>query len=150
MSDSGTQFLAGDFEKFCKTFNIKQRQSTPYSHQANGKIERFIGFLKSALALLTPSENKQKWDEMIDHCLFVYRTSYNRMLRDTPFYLLHGRDALLPQDIAFGIEKDNLRKIDKEDQESYQKELVKNLKISYEKLIDHKAIEQDKYKRYYD
>ena len=150
MSDSGTQFLSGTFDKFCQAFNIRQRQSSPHSHQANGKVEKFIGFLKAALALITQADKKHKWDEMIDHRLFVYRTSFNRMLNDTPFFLIHGRDALLPQDLAFGIHSDNLRKIKQNEKAVYQKELVKTLKKAYADLIDHKAVEQDKYKRYYD
>ena len=35
MSDSGTQFLSGDFQKFCRNFKIKQRESAPYLHQTN-------------------------------------------------------------------------------------------------------------------
>jgi len=150
MSDSGTQFLSGAFNKMCRHFNIKQRQSSPYSHQANGKVEKFICFLKAALSLLTPLDKKHTWDEMIDHCLFVYRTSYNRMINDTPFFLLHGRDALLPQDVAFGVNIDNLRKISKTNKGEYQKELMTTLRKAYEDLIDHRALEQNKYKRYYD
>ena len=86
----------------------------------------------------------------MDHCLFVYRTSHNRMLNDTPFYMLHGRDALLPQDMAFGVNKDNLRKVEGENTAVYQKNLAVTLKKAYEELINHKAIEQAKYKRYYD
>jgi len=56
MSDSGTQFLSGDFKVFCDNYNIKQRQSSPNSHQANGKIEKFVRFLKQALALITPQD----------------------------------------------------------------------------------------------
>ena len=150
MSDSGTQFLAGGFSRFCELYNIKQRQSAPYLHQANGKVEKFIGFLKAALSLLTPMDLKHTWDDMIDHCLFVYRTSYNRMLGDTPFFLLHGRDALLPQDMAFGVNTENLRQVSRNKKGDYRKELVDVLTNAYQKLIDHKAVVQDKYKRCYD
>jgi hypothetical protein len=150
MSDSGTQFLGGSFQQFCKNFNIKQRESSPYLHQANGKVEKFIGFLKAALALLTPLDKKERWDEMIDHCLFAYRTSYNRMINDRPFYMLYGRDALLPQDAALPIHDDSLRKIKADAIEGYQKKLTDRLKDAYAKLINHKYGEQYKYKNYYD
>jgi len=150
MSDSGTQFMSGDFLKFSTNFNIKQRQSSPHSHQANGKIEKFIRFLKHALALLTNQKMKHKWDEVLDHCLFIYRTSHNRMLNDTPFYLINGRDAILPQDLAMNVTTTNLRKNKNNGNTTYQKQMAETLKEAYEKLIQHKAKEQSKYKRYYD
>ena len=150
MSDSGTQFLSGTFDQFCKDFNLKQRESAPYFHQPNGKVEKFIAFLKSSLALVTSLENKHRWDEMIDHCLLVYRTTVSRMLNDTPFYLIYGRDALLPQDLAFGNESINLRGVGVETNQTYQKELVKQMKLAYDNLIQQKQKEQMKYKLYYD
>ena len=87
---------------------------------------------------------------MIDHCLFVYRITISRMLQDNPFHLLYGRDAILPQDLAFNLINANLRNVDGEvkGKENYQYNLVK-LKEEHAKLIKHKRVKQDKYNVYF-
>jgi transposase InsO family protein len=78
MSDSGMQMVSSALKALCRSFNFTKRESSQYHVQANGKVEKFIGFLKKSLALITPERAPCTWDEMIDHCLFVYRISINR------------------------------------------------------------------------
>jgi transposase InsO family protein len=94
MSDSGSQLKSKICSQLCECFNIRKIERSPYHPQANGKVEKFIGFLKRALASITNQDALYKWDEMLDHCLFIYRVSINRTLADTPFYLMYGRDAI--------------------------------------------------------
>jgi transposase InsO family protein len=68
MSDSGSQLKSAAFSQLCQCFNIRKIESSPYHQQANGKVEKFIGFLKRALALITDPTRLYKWDEMLDHC----------------------------------------------------------------------------------
>ena len=44
-------------------------------------------------------KDQTNWPNMVDSCLFVYRTTYNRALNEIPFYVLYGRDPRLPQDL---------------------------------------------------
>jgi transposase InsO family protein len=151
MSDSGSQLKSTAFSQLCKCFNIQKIESSPYHQQANGKVEKFIGFLKRALALITDPDRLYKWDDMIDHCLFIYRISINRTLADTPFYLMYGRDAILPQDLKFHT-YDNRRTIEQieNDKQNYQYILTKQLQEEYTKLIKNREAEQNHYKDYYD
>jgi hypothetical protein len=150
LSDQGTQFMSSSFEALCTSFNMKHLKTTAYHHQCNGKVERFIRFLKNSLATITPSNNLNKWDQLIDHCLFIYRISINRTLNDTPFFLLYGRDAILPQVIALNLPASNKRTIQETEKTNYQWLLVRQLKVAYGKLIAQKEKEQAKYKCYYD
>ena len=152
ISDSGVQFTSVLMKQLCSCFNIAKIESSPYHQQANGKVEKFIGFLKKALALVTPQDKLEKWHEMIDHCLLVYRISVSRVLNDNPFYLLYGRDSLLPQDLAFGLNfKSISRSIDHNNTTgNYQFELVKQLTRSYRELLSKRHEEQESYKAYYD
>jgi transposase InsO family protein len=136
MSDSGSQLKSTAFSQLCHCFNIQKIESSPYHQQANGKVEKFIGFLKRALALITEPDRLYKWDDMIDHCLFIYRISIIRTLADTPFYLMNGRDAILPQDLKFHT-YDNRRTIEQieTDKQNYQYILTKQLQEEYSKLI---------------
>jgi transposase InsO family protein len=152
LSDSGTQFTSDLMKKLCECFNITKIESSPYHQQANGKVEKFIGFLKKALTLITPRDKLEKWNELIDHCLLVYRTSVSRVLNDNPFYLLYGRDALLPQDLAFGLNFHNINRSVRHNNEvgNPQYELLQQLTKSYAELMEKRKEEQTKYKDYYD
>jgi transposase InsO family protein len=142
MSDSGSQLKSKAFIELCKCFNISKIESSPYHQQANGKVEKFIGFLKRALAFVTDQDSLERWDEMVDDCLFIYRITINRTLADTPFYLMYGRDALLPQDLKFHVH-DNRRIIGQEDSniENYQYTLSKTLQRESLKLLENKDAE---------
>ena len=103
ISDSGSTFLSNAVKRLCECFHIKKTESSPYHPQCNGKVEKFIGFMKRTLALITPNDALYKWDELIDHCLYTYRTSVNRTIKTTPFMLLYGRESVMPQDLAFNL-----------------------------------------------
>ena len=121
ISDFRSQFKSKFFTQLCECYNIKKIETSPYHHQANGKVEKFIGYLKRTLALVTRQDALYKRNEILDNCLLIYRVSINRTLSDTPFYFMHGRDAQLPQDIKNHV-KNNPREIylhDKSDQ-NYQ------------------------------
>ena len=143
--DNGTHFR-GIFETLCKTFNIEITNTPPYHHQAAGKVERFIQFLKNSLGTVVNSSMKN-WDEMLDNVLFVYRVSFSRVLDDSPFFLLYGRDATLPQDLVMNL---NVKKSQFENIESYRIHLLKTLKNAYEKVRNVKELEQANYKEIYD
>ena len=40
---------------------------------------------------------------MLANVLFVYRVSFSRVLEDSPFFLLYGRDVVMPQDLALNL-----------------------------------------------
>lgn len=149
-SDSGTQLVSGMVKDMCTSFNITKTESAPYHQQANGKVEKFIMFLKQALQMVTPTEKRHKWDEMIDHCLFAYRATHSRVLEDTPFHMLYGRDATLPQDLAFSVSDRNLRAVAEDDPHNYQWQLQKKLRTMWNELREHREDYQSKYKEYYD
>ena len=98
------------------------------------------------MALVNDRDRLDRWDEMVDHCLFIYRITINRTLADTPFYLMYVRDALLPQDLKFHT-YDNRRVIEQTetDKKNYQYILTKKLIEEYTKLINNKETEQNRY-----
>jgi transposase InsO family protein len=144
LTDQGTQFTSKLFKDLCAKFNIKHHLTTAYHHQSAGKVERFVRFLtKSISTMLNAAQTN--WDEIIDDCLFVYRTSISRVLDDSPFYMLYGRDPILPQDLAIP-----LRLRQPETDADYKVEQVKRLKIAYENLNRRKEDYQFYYKNVYD
>ena len=144
ITDQGTNFKS-IFQALCFAFNITHKQSSAYHHQCNGKVEKFIQFLKNSLATVV-NGSMRNWDEMLDNVLFVYRISFNRVLSDSPFFLLYGRDAILPQDLMFETPK-NARAMDIEE---YKMNLLKTLRMAYDKVTNRRELEQARYKKSYD
>ena len=150
ISDSGSTFLSNAVKRLCECFHIKKTESSPYHPQCNGKVEKFIGFMKRTLALITPNDALYKWDELIDHCLYTYRTSVNRTIKTTPFMLLYGRESVMPQDLAFNLVDRKQPESSSEDPGNYQYNLTKKLRKMYDDIYKRRLNEQENYKSYYD
>jgi transposase InsO family protein len=131
ISDNGTQFLSSAFQAILKAYHIKRAEVSSYHHQTLGKVERFIRFFKQGLVVVTPENKRSTWDEYIDHILFVYRTSVFRVLSDSPFFMLYGRDPTLPRDLAFNINP-NRRAIEETNYETNYQFLSQRFKELYD------------------
>ena len=70
--------------------------STLYTPQSNGIVERFMGYLKTALITLI-SNRPKKWDLFLATILFAYRAIPHPETGETPFFLNKGYDPVLPQ-----------------------------------------------------
>ena len=96
LSDRGLHFDNKMVEGLCMKFKIKHHMSSPYHPQTNGLVERFNRTLCEALAKVSEEENR--WDEHIEPVLFAYRTNKHSTTKQTPFYMMYGREATLPTD----------------------------------------------------
>jgi len=149
LTDQGKQFVSEAFKDLCTQFGIRKEQTTAYHQQCNGKVEKFNKFLSYTIATqLKPDQSN--WDELIDPVLFTYRVTLNRMLEDSPFFLIYGRDAQLPQDNKLPVSNDDKR-LNKDDMiDGYKAKQLETLRAAYEKLNLHKEKEQRVYKAHYD
>jgi hypothetical protein len=148
ITDRGSQLIGTVMDYVCKLFNIEQNPTTAHHQQANGKVEKFNDFLNNTLKTVVV-QDQSNWDECIENCLLVYRASLNRTLKDSPFFLIYGRDPVLPQDLFLPVNS-NQRKVNKTDIDEYKIELVKTLKDAYALLNNTKENECRKYELYYD
>jgi hypothetical protein len=123
--------------------------SSAYHHQTIGKVERFHKFMENSLSTMIKTD-QTNWPDMIDACLFVYRTTFNRTLNEIPFFLVYGRDPRLPQDMIVHHDHRNARKISADDLDIYKSSLLNILRQTYENLQNHKQSVALKYKTYYD
>ena len=77
---------------------IEHRVSSAYHPQTNGLDERMNQKVTKAIVkYLNPEQDD--WDEHIDAILFSYRTSIHASTNFTPFYLMCGREAVLPVEL---------------------------------------------------
>ncbi|KAI9565040.1 hypothetical protein GHT06_008785 [Daphnia sinensis] len=97
ISDRGTNFISELFNELCKALRIKHCTTTAYHPQTNGLTERFN---KTVVEMLRKyiSEGYEDWEDMLGHVAFAYRHSINSSTHETPYFLNHGRDAVMPID----------------------------------------------------
>ena len=73
--------------------------STPYTPQSNGIVERFMGYLKTALITLI-DRAPTAWDLHLSAVLAAYRATPHPDSGESPFYLNKGYDPRLPEKVA--------------------------------------------------
>lgn len=99
LTDRGSNFISSLFKEICFLMNTEKVFSSGYRPQTYGKVERFNATLAQSLSMYVNSDQKN-WDEHLNSVLFAYRTSPSEVTGESPFYMLYGRELLLPMDTA--------------------------------------------------
>lgn len=99
LSDRGTPFRSELAQAVYELLAIEKRSTTAYRPQCNGKTERFNKTLATILRMYV-AEDQTDWDEWIPYALLAYRCAYHEILKETPFFILYGREPRLPIDLA--------------------------------------------------
>lgn len=94
-SDQGREFVNQLNSTLFDMVGIKHCVSAAYHPQSNGLDERTNRTVSRAL-LKFINLQQDDWDEQLDGVLFSYRTSVHASTKYTPFYLMYGRDPVLP------------------------------------------------------
>ena len=97
-SDQGLEYNNEVLSKIAQILKIKQTFSTPYHPQTIGALERNHRSLNEYLRAFT-NEHHGDWDDWIKFYEFVYNTTPHTETKYTPFELVFGRIASLPQEI---------------------------------------------------
>ena len=85
-------------DEVCERLGIEHVPVPTQVHSANGLAERFNRTLQLSLCKATGTVSTiLEWDSLIEAAVvFSYNTAYQEALQDSPFFILHGRDAVLP------------------------------------------------------
>ena len=95
LSDRGTNFLSDLVCDTCKLLGIKKINASGYHPQTDGLVEKFNSTLISLIAKCCVSKC-HNWDEHLPSLLFAYRSNVQDSTRESPFFLLYGRDPHIP------------------------------------------------------
>ncbi len=93
MSDSGGEYTSKAFENLLKDRGIIHLRSAPYTHQQNGRAERFIRTMRDKSESMRHDAclPDSYWEFAVEHAVHVYnRTPMRRQNWSTPFELLNG------------------------------------------------------------
>ena len=99
LSDRGANFLSGLLQEVCSLMGIHRLNTTAYHPQTDGLVERFNRTLTDMLAK-TVTRDGADWDDHLPYVLFAYRAAAQESTRESPFFLLYGRDPRLPTETA--------------------------------------------------
>jgi len=100
LSDQGQELISHAMRHLYQRWGIKPAQTGGYNPQANGACERFHRWLNVTMTQLYDRTNPD-WDDYIPALCFAYRVSINDATGHSPYYLLRGREAVLPSDSIF-------------------------------------------------
>ena len=90
---------------FCGRTGIRLDVASVAHPQSNGQVERANGLILTGIKprLLKPLERAAgAWEEELPSVLWSLRTTPNRSTGFTPFFLVHGAEAVMPTDIEHG------------------------------------------------
>ena len=104
-TDQGKCFIAELTQRVMAAFETNHKTTTAYHPQSNGQVERINHNLADMLSMFVSADHSD-WDELLPFITFAYNTSRQETTGRTPFYLLHGREAVLPIDASLGIRMD--------------------------------------------
>jgi transposase InsO family protein len=105
ITDNGSQFTGRKFLEFCDKFHIRVDWAAVAHPQTNGQVERANGMILQGLKTrIFDQLNKSgwKWLQELPVVVWSLRTTPSRATGFTPFFLVHGAEAVLPTDLEHG------------------------------------------------
>jgi hypothetical protein len=104
ITDNGTNFAKGVFAEYCGQKGIRLDLASVVHPQSNGQVEKANGLILAVIKprLVEPLKHSVGcWVEELPSVLWSLRTTPNRSIGFTPFFLVYGAEAMLPSDIEF-------------------------------------------------
>ena len=101
LSNNGTEFKNKMFKQISKELGLEYKLYTPPYHPAsNGRIEGFHAFLKACITKHVAPQ--LEWDVLIPLACAAYNFMPNEHSKESPFFLMFGRDSVLPLNTLLG------------------------------------------------
>lgn len=143
LTDRGSQFNSQLLRDLCYRLGVHKVFTSAYRPQADGIAEAFMKVLGRQLAILTNGSPKS-WSTYLEQIAFAYRTTPHPSTGETPFYLMYGYDAQMPDfHLLDGLDNEMfLESSQKEVRERLRilrktrKDVMEKLILLYEKNLD--------------
>ena len=143
ITDRGSQFMAKVFCEIAEVVQTKHSPTTAYHPQTDGQTERTIGSLKRIIGKLV--KEVDEWDIQLPYALFAYRTAVHETTKETPFFLMFGRDPVLPSDMFMNKWVSKHKGI-----EQYTAEIVKRFEAARRRVKEETMKNKERMKERYD
>jgi hypothetical protein len=103
ITDNGTNFTSKQFKSYCESMGIKLKFAYVAHPKTNGQVKKANGLICNGIKkrLLAPLEKaKHAWLDELPSVLWSLRTTPNAATQETPFFLVHDAEAVLPVEIT--------------------------------------------------
>lgn len=98
LTDLGREYINEIYSAMMRMLHVTQLRTTPMKPSTNGRGERVHRTLHNMLAKLV-ADNQRDWTSVLPMCTFAYNVSVSEATGYSPYYLLHGREAICPLDL---------------------------------------------------
>ncbi len=95
ISDRGTNFLSELISGICEVLGVKKLNMSGYHPQTDGLVEKFNFTLINMIAKCCETR-QHDWDDHLPPLLFAYRSVVQESTKESPLFLLYGRDPRIP------------------------------------------------------
>jgi transposase-like protein len=103
ITDNGTNFTSKMFKNCCESMGIKLKFASMAHPKTNRQVEKANGLICNSIKkrLLAPLEKaKHAWVDELPSVLSSLRTTPNAATQETPFFLVHSVEVMLPVKIT--------------------------------------------------
>jgi transposase InsO family protein len=149
ITDSGSQFTGRKLLEFCDKFHICVDWAAVAHPQTNGQVERANGMILQGLKpRIFDQLNKsgRKWLQELPAVVWSLRTTPSRATGFTPFFLVHGAEAVLPTDLEYGSPR--VRSYDEDTNQRAREDSLDQLDEACLVALMHSARYQQSLRRY--
>ena len=144
LSDNGGEFTGRYFNDICKILKVKHVTTTAYHPQTDGLVERFNRTLMEMDSHFV-NDLQNDWDRHLSKILFAYNTSVHASTMETPYYLMHFHDPLLPIEALLELSPHRKYFAGKS-----KEQIMKRVNIAFQVARENNKKAQEKQKKYYD
>jgi hypothetical protein len=103
ITDNGTNFMSKEFKNYCESMGIKLKFASVAHPKTNRQVKKANVLICNSIKkrLLAPLEKvKHPWLDELPSLLWSLRTTPNAATQETPFFLVHGAEAVLLVEIT--------------------------------------------------
>ena len=97
-SDNGSEYCNAIVSLLLEKFKITHIRTSAYKPSSNGRVERIHRFMNDFIAKYSHKDHRN-WPKYLPAMMMAYRTSVHSSTLHTPFFLVYGRDPVLPFDL---------------------------------------------------
>lgn len=126
LTDRGRNFLSDVMKGVCSLLGVSKLNTTAYHPECNGAVERLNQTIAKLLSHHV-SRDQRDWDTWLPYAMFSYNTAVHDSLNETPFFLVHGRDPVVPNSVLNGVRVVNYATAD-----DYKCELAARLQTAHD------------------
>jgi hypothetical protein len=147
VTDKGRSFTSVFFKETCRILGIRKLQTTSYHPSSNGTIEHYHKWMNQGLSHYVNSSGCN-WDTIISFYLMAYRATPHSTGGYSPYYLLHGREMVLPT--LQELRAKATPELRGTEQEARLENLISSLRKAYKLVRRNNRKSHQVNKRYYD